>query len=121
ASGERVVVGGAGAVVVVVVLGGTVVVGDIGADGAGAAPGAGLAPAGAVGVGVDGPGIAPPGLVGPRNETGTRRSWDRSEVRVWSLRVTIAHRTVRQSMPRASSGRTTKVAVNEPPGPYGRA
>jgi hypothetical protein len=91
-----------------------------------------------VGAGVVGTGATPPGgsvTVGPgpgaggggvtgvaaRKVTGMMRSCERSPERVWSLRVTSAQRTWRQSMPAAISGRTVNEVEKLPPGPYGWA
>src|SRR5690606_39714467 len=109
-SGDR-VASGAGGVVVVVVVGGAVVVGAVvggavlgGADGAGA--------------GAPPPPPAAGGAAAPAAKvTGTRMSWDRSLLRLWSLRVTTAQRTWRQSTVGLMTGLTRNVVSNEPPGP----
>jgi hypothetical protein len=54
------------------------------------------------------------------NETGTTTSWERSPIFRWSLRVTIAHRTSRQSTS-PIVGVTAIGSVNEPSGPNGVA
>src|SRR5690349_4621756 len=100
---------GAGRVVVGLARGGTVTIGAVVGVVVGAAPGSvGVGP-GTVGVTVTGGAT--------RKVTGMTMSCERSEVRVWSLRVTIAHRTWRQSMPGLISARTVKEVEKLPPGP----
>jgi hypothetical protein len=52
-----------------------------------------------------------------RKVTGTKMSWDRSVDLVWSLRVTTAHRTSRQSRPPPSVGVRDSSRLNVPAGP----
>ena len=49
--------------------------------------------------------------------TGTNTSCERSLLRLWSMRVTMAQRTWRQSTEALITGEIRKVVSNEPPGP----
>ncbi len=53
----------------------------------------------------------------PVNVMGTNTSWDRSSVRVWSLRVTTAHATTRQSMVSLRAACDPETHRKLPPGP----
>jgi hypothetical protein len=76
-----------------------------------------------VGASVDGGGMTTDavgvvtGAGSEANDTGTMTSWPRSPVRVWSLRVTIAQRTRRQSTVGLSVAEGVMETANEPPGP----
>jgi hypothetical protein len=70
-------------------------------------------------------GVVPTGELAA-NVSGTRRSRDRSVLALWSVRVTMAHRTWRQSSVRCSAGRSITawrsiVPENVPPAPNGVA
>ena len=65
-------------------------------------------------------GVGWPGSTGSAaNVTGTNTSWLRSNVRVWSERLTTAQPTTRQSTPGATWALTPISMRKEPPGPYG--
>ena len=119
-AGGAVVVAASGTTVVAV-LGAVlpIVVGAGGGVGAGAggrgAGGGGAGVGAGVGGGVGGTVVS--GTGSAAKNTGTITSCDRSVERVWSLRVTTAHWTSRQSIPSLSIALTLTFTENVPPGP----
>jgi hypothetical protein len=66
--------------------------------------------------------VGPSGVDGASPKvTGTNRSSDRSDERVWSARVTTAQRTWRQSIPSANAALTVIVPPKAPPAAWGVA